>query len=222
MLQELLLKTGWTAEQMLEHLLKKKIISSEVLQSIAEQPKQDDFPQIKVGYYAFDGYLFSPYPDAYLKRQGVVVWVNPDKNAPKGKRGLVMIPKLFAATIASRFSDEKLDDFEDGSANTQKMLARKKYGVSFYGAELLSRYTHNGIQAGQVFIPAIGQLARIAKETNKINRALLNIKAQPLKGVVLSSTEQSVYNMFAYMFGSGQVTTVTKEVNVLIRGVFAV
>ena len=222
MLNELL--QGWSAEQVLERLLEKNLISADVLRNIGKPPKQDEFPNIKVGHYAFDGYLFSPYPDAHRKRQGVVVWVNPDKNAPRGQRGLVMIPKVFPFSVTGHNGKETgASNFEDGYVNTYELLQHKRqYGVRYYGVEIISGYEHNGINKGQLFVPAIGQLARLMKDKDKINRALANIKAQGLKDIVVSSTEQSSHNMYAFMFGSGQVTAISKEAQVLVRGVFAI
>ncbi len=224
MVNELLQKNGCTAEQVLECLIKKKLITSEALQSIVEAQKEDAFPLMKVGYYAFDGYLFSPNPNAYKKRQGVVVWVNPNKNAPRGQRGLVMVPKLFPFSVTGHNGKETgASNFEDGYANTYELLSHKRqYGVQYYGAELVLEYTYNGIEKGQLFVPAVGQLARMVKEKNKINRALASIKAQPLKDVLVSSTVQSPCNMYACMSGAGQIVAVSKEIQGVIRGVFAV
>ena len=151
--------------------------------------------KIEVGYYAFAGGKFSPDPNAYPNCQGVVAWLNPDPNAPIGKRGLILMPDAMLKLWADKNCETGIDDEEDGQANTRSLIAYgKKHGISFPAAEWCYRYSQNGVKPGDGFLPAKKQLERIIANRDIINPALEKIGAQILKSWIWSSSEYSSNN----------------------------
>ena len=49
--------------------------------------------KIDVGWYAFANGEFSHNYTVYADLLGVVAWINPDENAPKGKQGIIIALK---------------------------------------------------------------------------------------------------------------------------------
>ena len=68
--------------------------------------------KIEVGWYAFEGDKFSPNPNAYPNLQGVVAWLNPDPNAPVGKRGLILTPDAMLKLWADKNCETGIGDEE--------------------------------------------------------------------------------------------------------------
>ena len=190
-----------------------KDLAAEVTQ---ELEKESDVPQeqeviqttsaqIEVGYYAFAGGKFSPDPNAYPNCQGVVAWLNPDPNAPIGKRGLILMPETVKTWLADKNCETGIGDEEDGKTNTRSLIAwGKKHEISFPAAEWCYRYSQNGVKSGEGFLPAKKQLERIVASRDIINPALEKIDGKILNGWIWSSSEYS-YNYAWYMSVDGCV-----------------
>lgn len=147
---------------------------------------------IEVGYYAFEGGKFSPDPKTYPNLQGVVAWLNPDPNAPAGKRGLIITPDESLILWADKDCVTGICDEEDGQANTRKLIAYgKEHGISFPAAKWCYAYSKNAVTPGEGFLPAKNQLKRIVANRDIINPALEKIGGKILKSLIWSSSEDS-------------------------------
>ena len=150
------------------------------------------FSEVKVGWYAFAGGKFSPDPNAYANCQGVVGWVNSDKSAPQGQRGLIVTPDEVKKAWSDKHCETNIKDEYDGKGNTEKLIAYgKAHGLSFPAAEWCIRYSKNGVKPGEGFIPALKQLERIVTNRKIINPALKRIDGIILGGWIWSSSEHS-------------------------------
>ena len=179
-----------------------KNLAAEVTQ---ELEKESDVPQeqeviqttsaqIEVGYYAFKGGKFSKDPNAYPNCQGVVAWLNPDPNAPAGKRGLIITPDELLILWADKDCVTGICDNEDGQANTKGLIAYgKKHDIKFLAAEWCYAYSNNGVKPGDGFLPAKNQLERIIANRDAINSALEKIGGEILKNWIWSSSEWTYY-----------------------------
>lgn len=145
--------------------------------------------KIKVGWFAFEGNKFSPNPYAYSNCLGVVAWLNSNKFARKGKRGLILIPKEIEAVWSNEYCEVDVTDKNDGYCNTQKILAYgRAYQIKFSAAEWCATYSKNGIKSGTVFMPAQNQLKKMMRHREDINEALSQIRGDLLKDWCWSST----------------------------------
>ena len=148
------------------------------------------FSEVKVGWYAFAGGKFSPNPNAYPNCQGVVGWVNPDKSAPQGQRGLIVTRDQREKQWSRKDCKTYVRDQHDGKANTEKLIAYgKAHGISFPAAEWCNTYCWNGVKAGEGFLPALTQLERIIANRGIVNPALQKIGGIILDGWIWSSCE---------------------------------
>ena len=148
------------------------------------------FSEVKVGWYALAGGKSSPNPNAYANCQGVVGWVNPDKSAPKGQRGLIVTRDQREKQWSRKDCKTYVRDQHDGKANTEKLIAYgKAHGISFPAAEWCNTYCWNGVKAGEGFLPALTQLERIIANRGIVNPALQKIGGIILDGWIWSSCE---------------------------------
>ena len=146
--------------------------------------------EVKVGWFAFAGGNFSPYPNAYPNCQGVVAWVNSDPNAPEGERGLIVTPDEVESpwTCAECYTGVTND--EDGKQNTRLLLDYgRKHGLRFQAAEFCNLYCRNGVKQGEAFLPAKNQLQKIVENVKIVNRSLSLIAGIMLGGWTWSSSE---------------------------------
>ena len=107
-------------ENYLKNLLFSGEITIEELENLSvrlrdelKQPKKKNassFSEVEVGWYAFAGGKFSPDSDAYPNCQGVVGWVNLDKNAPEGQRGLIITPDEVEMMWSDKYYETKIKD----------------------------------------------------------------------------------------------------------------
>ncbi len=175
------------AAEVAQELEKGQTVLSEVMENVSSK--------LEVGWFAFEGKKFSPDPYAYPNCQGVVAWLNPDPNAPKGKRGLILTPDAMLKLWADEYCKTEICDEEDGKTNTRRLIAYgKKHGISFPAAEWCYRYSKNGVKPGEGFLPAKNQLKRIVANRNIINMALKKIDGQILNGCIWASSEYSSNN----------------------------
>ena len=178
-----------------------------------KQEAEDDCPKYKVGWFAFEGEKYSPNPKAYPNCQGVVSWVNPDKDAPVGKKALILLPETFC----SNWGCWKMVDatsFDDGRLNTQKILRyASEHKLNFPAAEWCYAYSKNGVKPGEAFLAAKKQLEWIVANCDVINSALEKIGGQILKGWIWSSSEYS--SGYAWYVGAdaGDVDWCSKDFN---------
>ena len=148
------------------------------------------FSEVKVGWYAFAGGKFSPDPDSYPNCQGVVGWVNPDKNAPQGQRGLIVTLDEVKKAWSDKHCETNIKDEYDGKGNTEKLIAYgKKHKIKFPAAEWCNAYCKNGVKPREGFMPASEQLKRIVANREIINPAIQKIDGVELGGWIWSSSE---------------------------------
>lgn len=168
-----------------------------------EQKAEDDCPKYKVGWFAFEGEKYSPNPKAYPNCQGVVSWVNPDKDAPVGKKALILLPETFYS-IWGCWKMVDATSLDDGRLNTQKILRyARENKLNFPAAEWCASYCKNGISQGEVFWPAVNQLEAFAKNIKIINQAMEQIGGKELYGICLSSSEHNCFSVMMRDFSNG-------------------
>lgn len=163
------------------------------------------FLGINVGWYAFAGGRFSPNPKAYPNCQGVIGWLNPNQNAPEGKRGLIVTPDEFRGVWSESEYAIKCGE-EDGKSNTEKILAYGKKGA-FPAAEWCARYDKNGVQPGEGFFLAKAQLVRIVANREIVNPALEKIGGKKLQDWILSSSEYKPNPRFVWLVNANNGIT---------------
>ena len=180
------------------------------------------FPEVKVGWYAFAGGKFSPNPDSYPNCQGVVGWVNPDKNAPQGQRGLIVTPDEVEKAWSDKDCETNIKDEYDGKGNTEKLIAYgKKYKINFPAAEWCAQYSKNGVKPGEGFMPALKQLERIVVNREIINPAMQKIDGVELGGWTWSSSEFYLYTAWLVYASDGDVGNFDKYYGYYVRCVLA-
>ena len=164
------------------------------------------FSEVKVGWYAFAGGKFSPDPDSYPNCQGVVGWVNPDKNAPQGQRGLIVTPDEVKKAWSDKHCETNIKDEYDGKGNTEKLIAYgKAHDISFPAAEWCAQYSKNGVKPGEGFMPASEQLKLIVANRKIVNPALQKIGGIILDGWIWSSSEYSYRGAWCVTANNGSV-----------------
>ena len=180
------------------------------------------FSEVKVGWYAFAGGKFSPDPDSYPNCQGVVGWVNPDKSAPIGQRGLIITPDEVKKAWSSVNCETNIKDEYDGKGNTEKLIAYgKKHKIKFPAAEWCNAYCKNGVKPGEGFMPAKEQLERIVANRKIVNPALQGIGGIILDGWYWSSSEYSYGTAWLVYAYDGSVYGNSKYYNLYVRCVLA-
>ena len=181
------------------------------------------FSEVKVGWYAFAGGKFSPDPDSYPNCQGVVGWVNPDKNAPQGQRGLIVTPDEVKKAWSDKHCETNIKDEYDGKGNTEKLIAYgKAHDISFPAAEWCAQYSKNGVKPGEGFMPASEQLKLIVANRKIVNPALQKIGGIILDGWIWSSSEYAIGNAWYVYASNGNVDWYLKDYsNLSVRCVLA-
>lgn len=173
---------------------------------------KDEFPKVRVGWYAFEGGKFSPTPYAYPNCQGVVAWLNPDPNAPKGKQGLILTPDKEKLKWADKYCKTGIDSKEDGKSNTKRLIVYgNKHGIDFPAAEWCYSYSKNGVKSGEGFLPATYQLQQIVANRDVINFALNKIGGTVFIGWIWSSSEYSGQGAWLVDASNGKVNTYIKN-----------
>lgn len=148
------------------------------------------FPE--VGWYAFADGKFSPEPDSYPNCWGVVGWVNPDKRAPQGRRGLIVVPDAIRASWSGKNCKTDIKNIYDGQSNMSRLLVYgRSHDVVIPAAEWCADYGKNGVKAGEVFWPAKEQLEGIVANRDVVNSALEIIGGVKLTGWIWTSCEHS-------------------------------
>ena len=192
-IEALMVAEGLTREEVISYLQSKaEVNSSEELSIVnSEFPADDVRSQTKLHWYAFEGGKFSPDSKAYPNCQGVVGWINPDPNAPEGKRIYVVLPKQKKLSYYFSVDGIGVDGLFDGRANTQKLIEYgKEHDIRFPAAEYTYNYCENGVKQGEAFLPAIEQLKRVSVFFNyfRLKKALKKINGT-FGLLTLSSTE---------------------------------
>ena len=183
---------------------------------------EEDVSDVKVGWYAFAGGKFSPVSDTYPNCQGVVGWVNPDKSAPQGQRGLIITPDEVKKAWSSVNCETNIKDEYDGKGNTKKLIVYgKAHGISFPAAEWCVRYSKNGVRPGEGFMPSKEQLKRIVANWELVNPALQKIDGIILDGWIWSSSEDDYAYAWVVNDGDGSVSFYNKGSNLYVRCVLA-
>ena len=180
------------------------------------------FSEVKVGWYVFAGGKFSPNPNAYANCQGVVGWVNPDKSAPQGQRGLIVTPDEVEKAWSDKDCETNIKDEYDGKGNTEKLIAYgKKHKINFPAAEWCAQYSKNGVRPGEGFMPSKEQLERIVANRKIVNPALQGIGGIILDGWYWSSSEYSYGTAWLVYAYDGSVYGNSKYYNLYVRCVLA-
>ena len=180
------------------------------------------FSEVKVGWYAFAGGKFSPVSDTYPNCQGVVGWVNPDKSAPQGQRGLIVTPDEVKKAWSDKDCETNIKDEYDGKGNTEKLIAYgKKHKINFPAAEWCAQYSKNGVRPGEGFMPSKEQLERIVANRKIVNPALQGIGGIILDGWYWSSSEYSYGTAWLVYAYDGSVYGNSKYYNLYVRCVLA-
>ena len=182
-------------------------LSHQTVSASQSTPETNDsaVPEIQVGWYAFAGGKFSPDPNAYANCQGVVGWVNPDKSAPQGQRGLVITPDEVEMMWSDKDCETNIKDEYDGKGNTKELIAYgKAHDIAFPAAEWCAQYSKNGVNPGEGFMPASEQLKRIVANREIVNPALQKIGGIILGGWIWSSSEYTdSYVWYVYANNGG-------------------
>lgn len=127
---------------------------------VIQLDKEEAFSKISAGWYAYEGGKFSNHPDVFPNCQGVVGWVNLDKNAPVGQRGLIMLPEVPTLLWSDIPCEIGVTSFyKGGRFNTEKLLAYgREHNIRFPAAEWCASYCKNGIKPGEVFLPGVDEM----------------------------------------------------------------
>ena len=163
-LNDTIKELGLSPQAVVNLWLENKQLDAEFLYRIAEisgyTPQALQTRKLKVGDYAFNGGLFSSHPNTYPFCIGVIGWLNPDKNAPKGQRGLIVWPEQIVSSWTSTSCLTGVADFSNGLANT-KDLANMRYRIGAYvlGVEYCLDNTPN--QPFDLYWPAVEELKKI-------------------------------------------------------------
>ena len=202
-----------TPQDILQNWVVNKEIDTETLEKVFCQLELDAALEPRVGWYAYVNDIFAPYPDAYSELLGIVSWLNPDANAPIGKRGLILIPQKFTDKWSNNYGRTGVNHSSDGKNNTKELMVwnkLKKY--VFYAAQACFNYKAKGIEKGEAFLPAVEQLSDIVKNAYTIRLAMKELGLD-FKGKLLTSTEYT--NHFAYTVDveTGEVSGISKIQN---------
>ena len=158
-----------------------------------EFPADDIRSRTKLFWYAFEGKKFSPDPEAYPNCQGVVGWINPDKDAPEGDKIYVVLPELEDFMYSDGDCEVGGYDLFDGKSNTRKMIEYEKIHLGECpAARYAYNYTKNGVKKGEAFWPASEQLVRLCKYDRLLEERLKKIGGK-WACWLLSSTECDNY-----------------------------
>lgn len=136
-----------------------------------------------------------------LRAIGVVGWKNGGKNPPVGQRGLMI--SLLEENKPWSSVQEFIGavDRSDGFANTKALLRLSvEKDWRFPAAEWCAAYAEEGIMAGEGFLAARAQWAKIFTNINVINTSLEKIGIEELCGWYASSSEcddTTVWNVHA-------------------------
>ena len=197
------------------------VVAEEVIATEAAD-LEEDVSEVKVGWYAFAGGKFSPVSDTYPNCQGVVGWVNPDKSAPQGQRGLIVTPDEVKKAWSDKDCETNIKDEYDGKGNTKKLIVYgKAHGISFPAAEWCVRYSKNGVRPGEGFMPSEEQLKRIVANRELVNPSLQKIDGIILDGWIWSSSEDDYAYAWVVNAGDGSVSFYNKGSNLYVRCVLA-
>lgn len=181
------------ATEVAQELERGRTVSSEVM--------QQDLSKLEVGWYAFEGKKFSPNPKAYPNCQGVVAWLNPDLNAPIGKRGLILTPDVIKTQWAEAYCKTEICDEEDGMTNTERLVAyAEMHEITFLAAQWCYLYSKNGVKPGEGFLPAKIQFKQVSANIDIINPALDKIGGRILDVAEWCWTSTEAENANRYKF----------------------
>lgn len=174
-----------------------------------------------VGWYAFQGGNFAPHPNAYPDLLGVVAWVNPNKKAPKGHRGLIVLPNGTYAEWASVNGDVEVLDNSNGWLNTSLIASyAKKHKCNSLVDTCLTGNKQKLTKDG-VFIPSLRQLEVIVSNADVINRSLEAIGGLKLSDWIWSSTEYDVSKAWAAFTVGGYIDGHSKQEKNMVLCVLA-
>ena len=183
--------------------------------------EEEKFPDLKVGWFAFAKGLFSENADAFDNLLGVVAWVNPDKQAPSGQRALIVTPHETHQIYSSVYQLTEIRDKLDGKTNTEKLLQYgKMHQVSFPAAEWCAAV---GAKADvQSFLPSIVQCKRMVANCSDVNQSLELVGGDIIDGMLLSSTEYGIFNVWVVDSNFGRADYWFKGDSFTVRSVIAV
>ncbi len=132
-----------------------------------------------------------------------MAWVNPNPDAPIGKRGLIVTLDMVRLSWADAYCETGIGNDEDGHNNTQKLLDYgKAHGINFPAAEWCANYSKNGIKPGEGFLPSKTQLLLMASNRYVIIFALKKVCESVFYDWLWSSSE--AYKGYAWIVYSSE------------------
>ena len=182
---------GLSPQTIVDYWLKNKQLDAEFLYRIAEisgyTPQPLPTRNLKVGDYAFRGGFFSPHPETYPFCIGVIGWLNPDNNAPKGQRGLIVWPEQIVSSWTSVPYLTGVCGSSNGRANTELLASmRCRIGARILGVDYCLDNTPD--QPFDLYWPSLEELQKITQNNEIIRAALEKIEGEFI-GFLYSSTE---------------------------------
>ncbi len=222
-LNDTIQELGLSPQAVVNLWLENKQLDAEFLHRIAEiagyAPQPLPTRNLKVGDYAFRGGLFSSHPETYPFCIGVVGWLNPDKNAPKGKRGLIVWPEQIVTSWTQTPCFTGVSDYNDGRANTENLTnMRHRIGTRILGVDYCLDNTPD--QPYDLYWPAVDELQKIAKHSEIIRPALEKIEGEFI-GFLFSSTEADAEHAYTVYSRNGNVQKENKAFDNRISFVIA-
>jgi len=200
-------KLGLSPQAVVNLWLENQQLDVEFLHRITEiagyTPQPLPTRNLKVGDYAFRSGLFSPHPETYPFCIGVIGWLNPDKNAPKGQRGLIVWPEQIVASWMQTPSLTGVADCSNGKANTQELVnAQRRIGSYICGVNYCLDNTPD--LPFDLYWPAVDELKKITENCEIIRPALEKIEGEFI-GFLFSSTEADAEHAYTVYSRDGRV-----------------
>ena len=208
-LNDTIKELGLSPQAVVNLWLENKQLDVEFLHRIMEiagyPPQPLPTRNLKVGDYAFRGGLFSPHPETYPFCIGVIGWLNPDKNAPKGKRGLIVWPEQIVSPWMQTQTpcSTGVSNQSDGCANTKELVKmQQRIRTRILGVDYCLENTPN--QPFDLYWPAVDELKKIVENCEIIRPALEKIEGEFI-GFLFSSTEADAEHAYTVYSRNGRV-----------------
>jgi len=199
--------------EVLQYWLANNMLNRDLLQQFIETQNDvsvDVFSCLRIGWYAFEGGRFSPYPDTFPNLIGVVAWLKPDLDAKAGERGFVILFDEYYGEWSLRNLLFCVRDSSDGAQNTKTMLQRvKSLKISIPVAEFCEKVS-NKIDWADAFIPAYKQLDKIASSYSIIRDAF-EVVGKTFHPFLFSSTEVDSKHVICMDMKTAKVVETMKD-----------
>ena len=144
------------------------------------------------GYYLYLNGTVSPEKGADISPLiGVIGYVNPDPNAPIGKRAEVMSLMQQRVSWSEREVFFDVTNLFDSKENTHAIKEKAdQIGIKVPAFSLCLDFSiENAVEAGEAYLLSREQMMKVAGNQKTINQALYAIGAPPFRGTHLTSSE---------------------------------